>query len=75
MSILKDEAMSNKKYREVMEVSDYNKGRTVADVPHKTWEDGTRENIRPGTLWADDRYLDITFDEIKAAKERVKKRK
>jgi hypothetical protein len=54
--------MSNKKYREVMEVPEYNKGRTVADVPQKTWEDGTRENIRPGTLWADDRYLDITFD-------------
>jgi hypothetical protein len=43
-----------------MEVSAYNKGRSVADVPHKSWEDGSRNVLRPDTLWADDRYADIT---------------
>jgi hypothetical protein len=71
LAILKDEALSNKRYREVMEVAHYNKGRTVADVPLKSWQDGNRENLRPDTLWADDRYADITADEVKAAKERV----
>lgn len=51
-----------------MEVPYYNKGRTVADVPLKSWQDGSRENLRPDTLWADDRYADITSEEVKAAK-------
>lgn len=60
LSLLKDEALSNKKYKEVMDVPYYNKGRTVADVPSRRWEDGSREHLRPDTLWADDRYADIT---------------
>lgn len=43
-----------------MDVPYYNKGRTVADVPSRRWEDGSREHLRPDTLWADDRYADIT---------------
>lgn len=34
--------MSNKKYHDVMSIPDYNKGRTVADVPLKSWQDGTK---------------------------------
>jgi hypothetical protein len=36
-----------------MEIPEYNKGRTVADVPLKNWDDGTREHVRPNTIWAD----------------------
>lgn len=75
LAILKEEALSNKKYKEVMEVPHYNKGRTVADVPHKSWQDGNRDHLRPDTLWADDRYADITKEEIEAAKARVKQRR
>ena len=75
LAILKDEALSNKKYREAMEVPYYNKGRTVADVPLKSWQDGNRDVLRPDTLWADDRYADISNEEVKAAKERVQKRR
>jgi hypothetical protein len=32
--------MNNKKYKEVMEVASYNSGRTVANVPRKSWSDG-----------------------------------
>ncbi len=58
-----------------MEVATYNKGRTVADVPLRSWRDGNRDVLRPATLWADDRYADITPEEVKAAKERVKRRR
>lgn len=57
-----------------MEVPDYNQGRTVANVPRKTWIDGTASNLRPDSIWIDDRYVDITQAEIDKAKERVKAR-
>ena len=72
---MKMEALNNQMYRDVMVVPDYNRGRTVANVPRKNWNDGTRQNLRPDTLWADDRYVDVTQKEIDAAKERVKKRR
>ena len=51
-----------------MAVPDYNKGRTIADVPNKTWTDGERSKLRPNSMWADDRYADITQKEIDEAK-------
>lgn len=57
-----------------MEVPDYNKGRTVANVPLKSWSDGERSKLRPNSMWADDRYADITQQEINDAKERIRKR-
>ena len=42
-----------------MEVSSYNAGRTVANVPRKTWDDGKANKLRPDTMWYDDRYVDI----------------
>lgn len=72
---LKLEAQANNKYRQVMEVSEYNKGRTVADVPCRQWSDGERSSLRPNSIWADDRYIDITQKEVDEAKERVAKRR
>lgn len=57
-------------YRDAMAVSDYNEGRTVADISNKTHIHGTRQYLRPDTMWADERYRNVTKDEIKAAKER-----
>ena len=65
---LKLEAQANIRYREAMEVSDYNRGRTIADVANKTWGDGERSKLRPNSMWADDRYADITQKEIDEAK-------
>jgi len=67
----KAQAIQNKQYREAMEISEYNKGRTNADVSDKTWKDGTRFNLRPDTMWADQRYGKITQREIDEAKKRV----
>ena len=56
-------------YRKAIEVSDYNKGRTVADVPlNVTKFTGSRHNLRPDTMWADERYINVTPEEIEAAK-------
>ena len=50
-----------------MDVPAYNRGRSVADIPARSWGFGAPYNVRPCTLWADDRYADVTDDEIKAA--------
>ena len=71
---LKLEAQANRKLSKVMEVPDYNKGKTVADIPSRSWEDGERSKLRPNSMWADDRYADITQKEIEEAKQRVRKR-
>jgi len=57
-----------------MKQSSYNKGRTVANVSSKTYIHGTREYLRPDTVWADERYSKITQQEINEAKIRVAKR-
>ncbi len=57
-----------------MEVSSYNVGRTVANVPRKTWVDGTADKLRSDSMWIDDRYVDITQTEIDQAKERVQRK-
>jgi hypothetical protein len=67
----KAQAIQNKQYRAAMEVSEYNKGRTPADVSDKLWRDGTRHYLRPDTMWADERYAKITQAEINEAKKRV----
>ncbi|CAK76571.1 unnamed protein product (macronuclear) [Paramecium tetraurelia] len=67
----KIEAIQTLQYRSVLEVSPYNKGRTAKDVSDKTWADGHRDNLRPDTMWADERYTNITQSEINEAKKRV----
>ena len=67
-------AIQNNQYFDVMKVASYNKGRTVSDVADRTWTDGTRQSLRPDTMWPDERYTKITQREIDEAKERVKQR-
>jgi len=58
-----------------MEVSPYNKGRTVNDVDgDKLWIHGTRNHLRPDTMWPDNRYSKITQSEINEAKKRYNER-
>jgi len=72
--LAKVQAINRLQYQSAMEVSDYNSGRTVKDVSDKTWLDGTREYLRPDTMWADERYSKITQAEINEAKKRVEER-
>lgn len=58
-------------YFQAMEVSSYNKGRTVGEVDgNKRWTDGAVPNLRSDSMWIDDRYVDVTQEEIDAAKAR-----
>jgi len=68
-------AINGNQYRKAMEVSDYNKGRSIKDISDRTWVDGTREHLRPDTMWADERYSKITQAEINEAKQRIEERK
>lgn len=72
--VAKAEAVQNLQYRAAMEESPYNKGRTPSDVSEKTWLKGTRQYLRPDTMWADERYSKITQADVNAAKERVAQR-
>jgi len=53
-------ALNNVNYRRAMKVEDYNKGRTIADVSDKLWHHGKRSHLRPDTMYADERYVNIT---------------
>jgi hypothetical protein len=43
-----------------MEVSEYNVNRSASDVADKTWVHGTRKYLRPDTMYADERYANIS---------------
>lgn len=62
--------IQDNQYREAINVSPYNVGRTVSDVSNKTYVHGTAKYMRPDTMWNDDRYSEVTQDEIDAAKVR-----
>lgn len=57
-------------YNYAMSEAPYNAGRSVGDISNKTHVHGTRQYLRPDTMWADERYRHVTRDEIKAAKQR-----
>jgi hypothetical protein len=58
-----------------MTIPKYNEGRTVADVSSKTWIHGTKKHLRPDSMWADDRYANVTLEEVEEAKVRYNARK
>ena len=67
--------IQREEYKTAMEVPEYNKGRTVADVDgRKRWVDGTAARLRPDSLWADGRYAGVTEDDIQEARRKVQAR-
>ena len=53
---LRAEVIDNQTYKRAMQVSDYNKNRSVSDLKLKTWEHGMAGNLRSDSVWEDDRY-------------------
>jgi len=53
---LRAEVIDNETYKRAMQVSDYNKDRSVSDLKLKTWDYGKGGNLRSDSLWQDDRY-------------------
>jgi len=56
---LRAESIDNETYRRAMEVSDYNRGRSVSELKLKTWDYGT--TLRTESTWEDDRYNPTKF--------------
>ena len=62
-------------YKWAMSEGKYNKGRTLKDVDGmKSKIHGTRKYLRPDTFWADERYVNVTQEDIDEAKVRHSKR-
>ena len=53
------EVIDNETYRRAMQVSDYNRGRSVSDLKLKTWDFG--ETLRSDSLYQDDRWDPTKF--------------
>jgi hypothetical protein len=53
---LRSQAIDNQTYRRAMEISDYNRSRSLTDFEQKTWKDGSATNLRSESIWQDDRY-------------------
>ena len=52
-------------YNKLMTVSEYNKGRTIKDIDgSKKKIHGTKAYLRPDSIWADERYINVTYEEI-----------
>jgi len=51
---LRAESIDNETYKRAMEVSDYNRGRSVSDLKLKTWDYSYK--LHSGSTWEDDRY-------------------
>ena len=59
--LLRAEVIDNETYRRAMQVSDFNRGRSVSDLKLKTWEDGMAHKLRSDSLYQDDRYVPHQF--------------
>ena len=59
--LLRAEVIDNETYRRAMEVSDFNRGRSVTDLQLKSWDYGVARNLRSDSLWQDDRYNPTKF--------------
>ncbi len=59
--LLRAEVIDNETYRRAMEVSDFNRGRSVSDLKLKTWEYGLARNLRSDSLYQDDRYIPTKY--------------
>ena len=69
----KAKIIQRKEYKEAMKVEDYNKGRTVGDVSkNSSYSMGMASNLRPDSMWVDDRYRNVTQEDINKAKEKLK---
>lgn len=63
--------VQRKDYHKALEVSDYNQGRSMKDFDdRKRWVDGTASRLRPDSIWADERYINVTEEDVTEAKKR-----
>ena len=58
---LRAQVIDNETYKRAMNVSDYNKGKSVSDLHIKNWAYGHPSNLRSDSTWEDDRYDPIKY--------------
>lgn len=58
---LRAEVIDNDTYKRAMQISDYNKGRSVSDLKLKTWDYGKGNVMRSDSTWQDDRYNPVKY--------------
>ena len=59
--MLRAEVIDNETYKRAMQVSDYNRGRSVSDLKLKTWDYGCGNNLRSDSTYQDDRYNPVVY--------------
>lgn len=59
--LLRAEVIDNETYRRAMEVSDFNRGRSVSELKLKTWEDGMAHKLRSDSMYQDDRWVPTKY--------------
>lgn len=58
-----------------MKVADYNIGQSVKDIDgSKKKIHGSKAFLRPDTMWADERYLNVTYEEIMEARKELEQK-
>lgn len=63
-------------YQRAMKIGDYNRNRTMRDVSrNSSYDDGMAKNLRPDSMWVDERYSNITQQDIDAVKARLAKKR
>ena len=68
----KAKLIQRREYQEAMRRGEYNKNRTMADVSkNSSYHMGMANNLRPDSMWADDRYINITQKEINEARAKL----
>ena len=68
----KAKIIQRNEYKESMKVASYNKGRSMKDVSKNVnYALGMASNLRPDSMWADDRYINVTQEEINQARAKL----
>lgn len=62
-------------YAQAMALGSYNKGRSLANVSKKsTYSMGMAANLRPDSMWVDDRYVNVTQEDVDKAKAKLREK-
>jgi hypothetical protein len=68
----KAKIIQREEYKSAMKVSDYNKGRSMRDVSkNSSYDMGMASNLRPDSMWADDRYINVTQEDVNKARAKL----
>lgn len=72
----KAKQIQREEYKQAMKIGEYNRNRTMQDVSRNvSYTDGMAKNLRPDSMWVDDRYSNITQKDIDRVKAKLAKKR